>query len=316
MGFSNVIADEKELSLPILNTEISISIDAIQQQPFASNINSCIIPFTLAGKLIVIQGRADSMQGNFILDTGAPNLVLNNTYFRNYIIATSNTDQEASITGIGEQAKRITVKQFQLGTLDYSRTIADVLSLGHLEDSRQIKILGLIGVSMFTDCELIIDFQQRQIHLYRMSRKERNTYIHPMLAAHPKVTEMPFELRENRILLSTKIAGRNLQFAVDYAAESNVIDSRLPEKILDSIDVTGRVLLTGTGSKKIEAITGTISGISVGDLQLRGMPVVITNLENTCFGTLMCINGVLGYDFLSGYTLVFNFVRRKLYILN
>ncbi|WP_336518327.1 aspartyl protease family protein [Pollutibacter soli] len=301
--------------LTVYNTNLSITIDALKIKGAASNANSCIIPFTLAGKLIVVQGRADTVQGNFILDTGAPDLVLNNTYFRNYIVSTSNTEQEASITGIGEQSKRITVKQFQLGTLSYSKTYADVLSLGHLEDARGLKILGLLGISLFKDCELMIDFENRQIHLYRISKKEKETYIHPLLATHPRVSVMPFELRENRILVDTKIGNKELQFVIDYAAESNVIDSRLPEKVLDSVRVTGRVLLTGTGSKKIEAATGDLSAITIGPMQFKKLPVIITNLENTCFGTLNCINGVLGHDFLSGYTLVFNFVTRKLYIL-
>jgi hypothetical protein len=102
---------------------------------------------------------------------------------------------------------------------------------------------------------------------------------------------------------------------IDYAAESNIIDSRSPVRILDSISITGRVLLSGAGSRKIEAISGEIPLISVGTLQVRGLPVIITNLENTCFGNSNCINGVLGHDFLSRYVLVFNFVRRRLYIL-
>ncbi len=44
----------------------------------------CTIPFTRAGNLILIQATVDTVQGNFILDTGAPNLVLNLTYFRKY----------------------------------------------------------------------------------------------------------------------------------------------------------------------------------------------------------------------------------------
>jgi len=39
------------------------------------------IPFNRAGNLIIIKAIADTTEGNFILDTGAPHLVLNMTYF-------------------------------------------------------------------------------------------------------------------------------------------------------------------------------------------------------------------------------------------
>src|SRR5688572_18242942 len=42
------------------------------------------VSFSRVGNLILVQGRADTTTGNFILDTGCPHLVLNLTYFRHY----------------------------------------------------------------------------------------------------------------------------------------------------------------------------------------------------------------------------------------
>src|SRR5688572_17931465 len=47
-----------------------------------SDSSTSVIPFNRAGNLIVVQARVDTTVGNFILDTGAPSLVLNITYFR------------------------------------------------------------------------------------------------------------------------------------------------------------------------------------------------------------------------------------------
>ncbi len=293
----------------------SVVIDALSDRFVQNDTSSCIIPFTLAGKLIVVQGRADSVVGNFVLDTGAPNLVLNSTYFRDYPVNVVHDENETSITGEGNMSHRTTVQHFQLGTLHYYRAEADLVSLGHIENTRGVKIIGLLGVSLFKDCELIIDYGTSLIQLHRIGKKERKQYQHAMLADSSRYTSFPFDLKDNRILIKTNFADKNLQFVIDYAAESNIIDSRSPASVLDSIAITGRVLLSGAGSRKIEAISGEISHFSVGRIQVHGLPVIITNLENTCFGSTSCINGVLGHDFLSRYTLVFNFVRRKLYIL-
>src|SRR5215207_700895 len=67
----------------------SISLPAnIHIYTLLSDSSSCIIPFNRVGNLIVIKAKVDTTEGNFILDTGAPHLVLNLTYFRDYPITT------------------------------------------------------------------------------------------------------------------------------------------------------------------------------------------------------------------------------------
>jgi hypothetical protein len=293
----------------------------IQLHAFFSDPNltadtaSCILPFTRAGKLILIKGKADTTEGNFILDTGSPNLVLNTTYFRDYPLTEGNYGEQTNINGHGDRTLRTTVKSFRLGTFTYHHAEADLVSLGHIENSKGTKILGLLGVSLFKQCEIIIDYEKNLIYLHHISRKEKNTYQHPMLSDPKTYYSYPIDIKENRILVKTDMANRSLQFVIDYAAETNIIDSRLPGKILDSVDISGRIILTGAGSKKVEALSGMLNSFRLPGLEIGTLPVIITNLENTCFGQENCINGVLGYDFLSRYKVGFNFIKRKMYIV-
>jgi len=281
-----------------------------------SDSANSVIPFTRAGKLILVQGRADTTEGNFILDTGSPGLVLNNTYFRDYSMVEPHNSSRRTITGDGGQTQQTVVKKFRLGNFNYIQAYAELVNLGHLEQSKGVKILGLLGVALFKECEMIIDYEHNLIHLHHIGKKERNTYQHTMLNDSSKYIVYPIDLKDNRILVKTNIGNKDLQFVIDYAAETNILDGRLPDKILDSVEISGRIVLTGAGSRKVEALSGALSSLKVGRLQITGLPVVITNLENTCFGGVNCINGVLGYDFLSRYKLAFNFIKRKLYILN
>jgi len=73
----------------------SVVIDALHNSLVQIDSSSCIIPFSLSGKIILVQGRADSMVGNLILDTGAPNFVLNSTYFRSYPVTVSLVGKKA-----------------------------------------------------------------------------------------------------------------------------------------------------------------------------------------------------------------------------
>jgi len=48
---------------------------------FADGAQTVTIPIKRAGNLIIVEAQIDSIAGNFVLDTGAPYLVLNATYF-------------------------------------------------------------------------------------------------------------------------------------------------------------------------------------------------------------------------------------------
>jgi len=124
---------------------------------------SCVLPFTMVGKLILVQGRADSTVGNFVLDTGAPDLVLNVTYFRQYVATEMADESQMGVTGEGSNVQKTTVKTFTLGSFNYYSAEASLVSLSAIENLRGVKILGLLGLGLFKDCELIIDYPKRLI---------------------------------------------------------------------------------------------------------------------------------------------------------
>jgi hypothetical protein len=280
-----------------------------------SDTSSFTIPFTRAGKMILVQGRVDTTVGNFILDTGSPGMVLNITYFRDYPITQNHQEQELSITGAGSEPLQTTVGTFRIGTFSYHRVEVDLLNLGHLEQSRGVKILGLLGVALFKECELVIDYANNLIHAHHIARNERNSYQHELFKDPQQYFSFPIQLKDNRVLLKTSVGSRELDLAIDLGAETSILDSRLPEKVLDSVEIQGRIILSGAGQTKVEALSGNLSGLKVGQLSIASLPVIVTNLKNTCFGGTSCINGVLGYDFASRNTIGINFVKRKLYIL-
>ena len=275
---------------------------------------SCTIPFVRAGNLIIVKARVDTSEGNFILDTGAPHLVLNITYFRHYQSSVEAEAEQTSITGTANAVIRTKVRSFSLGRLQYFGGDADLVDLGHIENSKGLKILGLLGMELFTQCELIIDYEKNLLYLHRVSRKEASTYKSEHLGEAADYRTYPIELLKNRIIITTAMEGKKMKFVFDCAAESNVLDSRSPDRVMKHVTITRRVMLNGANNKKVEALYGNLANLAMGDLQLGALPVLITNLERTCFSDLGCIDGVLGFDFLSGKKIGFNFVNRKMYV--
>lgn len=291
-----------------------VSKHSVSIYTLASDSASCIIPFNRVGNLMVVKAKADTTEGNFILDTGAPGLVLNITYFRDYPVITHHDGEQTSIGGSTAGIQKTTVKELSFGTFQYFKTEADLANLGQIENAKGIRVLGLLGVSLFRQCEMIIDFEKSLIYLHRIARKEASSYKHELLKDTSLYRTFPIDITDNRIMTTTELEGKKLKLVIDCAAESNILDSRLPNKVFENITITRRVKLAGPGNKTIDALYGNMNTLKIGTLDISNLPVTITNLEYTCFAFGGCVDGVLGFDFLSLHKIGFNFVTRKMYI--
>jgi hypothetical protein len=303
-SYQQVLAKEER---PFLNQRISI-------HTIASDSLSCIIPFNRVDNLIVVKARVDTTEGNFILDTGAPHLVLNLTYFRDYPITSSHEEEQTSIGGRGGASNKTTVGELVFGEMALHRLNADLTNLGNIENAKRLKVLGLLGLDLFQRCEIIIDFEKSLIYLHRIGKKETSTYRHQMLNDTSSYRTFPIDVANGRMTTSTEVAGKKLKLVIDCAAESNILDSRLPDTILETITITRRVKLTGPGDRKVDALYGSLGSMRMGSRQIDNLPIVIVNLEYTCFSDDICVNGVLGFEFLSQHKIGFNFATRKMYI--
>ncbi|MBC7536586.1 MAG: aspartyl protease family protein [Ferruginibacter sp.] len=273
-----------------------------------------VIPFTRAGNLVLIQAKADTIEGNFILDTGAPGLVLNVTYFRDYPSTSATTADQGGITGNTSNADPTIISRFSFGAVRYSLVEADRINLGHIENNKGVRILGLLGLQLFKRFEMILDYERNLLFLHLISKKESNIYASEQLKDTALYNTFPITFLDNKLLTTAEMDGKKLKFLVDTGAESNVLDSRLPDKIFDNVTVTGRITLTGTGAKKTEALYGNIKNLKIGDLNISSLPVIVANLEKMCNAYDRCLDGMLGFDFLSLHKIGFNFVKRKMYI--
>jgi predicted aspartyl protease len=279
-----------------------------------SDSANCIIPFSRAGNLIIIRAKADTIEGNFILDTGAPGLVLNITYFRDYPNTATEADSQGGITGSVATTTGTTMPTLSFGPVKFYKVDADRINLGHLENTRGIKILGLLGMELLKQFELIIDYEKSLIYLHLVSKKDPPDYKSDLLKDTASYITHPISVTENKLITTLFMGGKKLNFVIDTGAETNVLDSRLSSKIFENVVIGRRVTLSGTGNKKVEALSGNASNIKIGNYDVNNLPVIVTNLEKLCFSYNQCLDGMLGFDFLSLQKIGFNFVKRKMYI--
>ena len=272
------------------------------------NVLGVTIPLKRAGRLFLLEATIDHVTGNFILDTGASGLVLNKTYFRNAICVPD--EEGGGVTGSVGEVCRTTVKHMQVGELMYQNISADVTPLGHLENRRGVKILGLFGMSMLKNLELVIDLRNNELQLLKLDKTGNRLEVN-----FPKVKfDLVQKVEEYRNIMFVKatVGGKILDFCLDTGAESNVISIDAPKKVLNSITITRRSSLNGVGTAEGEVLFGTLNDFILGARQISSMETILCSLTAMSRKYAYPIDGMLGYDFFAKGKIYINLVKKEM----
>lgn len=274
---------------------------------FPSNTDSVIIPLKKAGRLFLIDAKVEDQVGNLVFDTGASGLVLNNTYFRDHVRTGSvNT---GGITGAVGKVERIAVEKIEFGELTWEKLHADLVNLGHIENRRGVKILGLVGFSMMKNLEIVIDAQNSELRLYKLDKSGNRFSLTNSVLKTDHTQKI--EGNSNILFLKGSIAGKTLNFCFDTGAETNTISSEANKNILSTLTITRRMELKGAGSAKSEVLFGRMNDFTIGEKQITGMETIVTSLFAMSEAYNTRIDGMLGYSFLEQGTVSINFVKKQ-----
>jgi hypothetical protein len=273
----------------------------------SGEFNTLVIPIKRAFNLIIIQAKVDTLEGNFVLDTGAPYLVLNQTYFRD---AAKYQDQEsAGINGDAAGSFQTIVRNFDIAELHFDRLQADVTDLSGIENSRGIKVLGLLGTKLFAKFAITIDLFQNVLYIHKL---DKNGDIPPSEESyHDPILKMPFYYTDGVIFLKGSVNDTNLWFAFDTGAETNLLDYRQAKKLMPAMQIISRSKLTGVGGSSYEVLYARFDKLVVGERTFTSNRVLITSLDKMGKAYGQSVDGILGYDFFTRAVFTINFVKKE-----
>jgi hypothetical protein len=287
----------------------------IPDDPIPSgDFQTLIVPIKRAGNLIIVEAQLDSLEGNFVMDTGAPYLVLNSTYFRDAPHVEEKTS--AGINGESDGTFTTIVHNFSILDLHYSRITADVTDLSGIENGRGIKILGLLGTRLFSKFAVTIDLQNNLLYIHKLDNNG-NIPAEELVFKEPYL-QVPFKYLNDIIFLKCSVNDKPMWFVFDSAAETNLLDYSRSRKMLKDMQIISRSKLTGVGGSTFEVLYARFNKLAVGDKQFFRNRVLITNLEKMGKAYDHSIDGILGYDFFSRGVFTINFVKNdfEMYIYN
>lgn len=274
-----------------------------------TNANTIHIPFKLAGRLIAVEARIDTLAGAFIIDTGAERLLLNQNYFTGR--ARPNLSAAVGNTGNAGPVIDRKVDSLHWDNMFFLDIQAHVLDLSHIERKKNMRIIGIIGQDVFADFELFLDFQLQQIILTRLDKNGNR--LDPDAMWEMPYDSLGFKLCGHLIILEAEVGGNTLKFNLDSGAELNLIDRRVKRKVLDQFEIVKRVNMVGAGQRSIEVLAGTLSDVRCGNQYSESMRTLLTNLTHMNGSLGVRMDGVLGFEFLSTRRTLINYKRKKLF---
>lgn len=279
------------------------------------NSNTTRIPFKLIDHLIVVEAQLLDKKGNFIIDTGSEALILNKVHFPDTNPFQIKSEETSGIISGIETLHEKRLKEFSLQNVTLYNTDADVIDLSHIENSKHMNLLGIIGFSVLKDYEVFIDFYLNQITLSKVDKDgnklNKNVYLEKI------ADSIDFKLKNHTIILYGTINKQNLKFGLDSGAEFNQINKSINKKALKYFVPKRRLLLSGAGNKKIEVLAGKLYRVKLSNSVYFGpMYTVLTNLSNMneAFGTNL--DGILGYEFFKQKRTIINYQKEKIYFID
>ena len=257
-----------------------ISETTIDERPAISTS----IPFSIKEGMIIVDAEVNQIKGKFILDTGAPSLVLNQI---------PNSGQLGG-NGISNaiEITPIEVQDFSWATINKQNIAAYKVDISHLEAISQMPIAGIIGYDILREVELSINYHTQTVQLH----PTKKTSKHPSQA----IAVIPFTLQGHLPVIKVKVGNKKVRLGLDTASESNILDQKFLKKITDTqIGEIYEGELQGLDQQIKKVKVASVQQTSAKDLQLSKMNYLFTDLSNLRKESDLYIDGLLGYPFFS-----------------
>ncbi|WP_026753556.1 aspartyl protease family protein [Sediminibacter sp. Hel_I_10] len=271
------------------------------------------IPFKLVDHLIVIEAELLDQKGNFIIDTGSETLILNKVHFKSGKSIFGSRETSGVIDRIENPVEQ-RLREFMIKDILIEDKMSDVIDLSHIEISKKIHLLGIIGYNILKDYEVFVDMYLNQITLSRVDRKgeklDHSVYLEKI------VDTINFSLKKHTIVLEAFINDEKVTFGLDTGAEYNQLNKRSKKRVLKYFYPSQRILLSGLSGNQMEVMAGKLYRVKLSNtIYFAPMETLLTNLHqmNDAFGT--SLDGVLGYEFFRQQRTIINYKKEQLYFI-
>ncbi|MEM6803312.1 MAG: pepsin/retropepsin-like aspartic protease family protein [Bacteroidota bacterium] len=266
-----------------------------------SRIESARIPFQNQEGILFVKARLNGQEQNFILDTGAPTLILNAAYVEEGIAG-------ESAKGVSGETRTQMAKVQSFDWMGIQADSFEVMSmdLSHLERVTGLPFAGLIGHALVKDYEILIDYEASELFLFSQGIGKYHQQIQPK-------KEAVFTYLAHIPILKCMIGGKSFYLGIDTGASENLINEPYFKDLPKSeLKLRGKEDLSGANKEQTEVQLFSLSSLWLDEQVFKDMSFVTTDISHLQ-GPGERLDGLLGYPFLSQKKISINFPKQKIY---
>lgn len=265
------------------------------------NHKSIVVDVQIVEGIIITDAKVNGVTGKYIVDSGAPGLVLNSN---------RETARKADCISVHQKftCGQKKVRAFEWNHIRKKRLTALVTDLSFLESVVGFKIHGLIGFNLINKQKLFINFSRNEIIF--LPKKSSDAEIAFKAFANFVV---PFKMEGNIPVIDYNMNGRIVRLGIDSGAKSNILDksiltSQSEDMILSKVPI--EVIGTDLFVARSESIM--IYNEDAPNPFLTMNEFVMYDLSHLNQSGYK-LDGLVGPSFFNDCLLLFDFKEKKVY---
>ncbi len=304
--------NNSKIKMPIMlrNTILGILI-LLSLNKLVGARETVVIRFFSFENLLLIPAQIEGQNGFLILDTGAPHLILNKRYFDDKKNFQGNLTARGFNGKVAEVLNRET--SLKIDQTNWGNLQAQVISLEHLKPSRNFPILGLAGIQLFIEFELVLDYKTSTLILFRLDKKGNIT--EPQYNGLDPDIYFPIKLKGHVPYLEVILQNYPLKLGLDTGSEITLINPKFKSKIENNISPAGDIQLLGTDQNNKQFRLWKLRNLNVSMLSFPPLNLAFININAFNNGLPGSdLDGILGSEFFCQFTTSINLKKKELRI--
>lgn len=252
-----------------------------------------VMDFRTAGAFLLVRAAVDGVDGTYVLDSGAPGLILNRPV----------TDRDAAVEGEGLNGAvafaPTSATSLTWGPVTQTDLTAYAVDLDYLTETLGERVDGMIGYDQLRAAPVTIDYREQTI----------THHVADDDAHRREGVRLRMRLRGHVAALRGRVDGRRVHFALDTGAGVNVLDDdRLARLGDDAHERLDDMLLRGLDARSARVPRTRVHLTEIADANWIGLPFAFADLSGFAKAGLR-VDGVLGKEWLQRHVVTLDYDR-------
>ncbi len=273
------------------------------------------IPFKKVGNLIAVEAILNGTKQWFLLDNGAPKLVLNSTYISDSVKPETKQQVVSSVQGVNGSISKMNISKvnsFDFYGIKLSNQNVITLPLNHLEKEVNLKLYGLIGYEIYKEFDLLFDYNNTTLTLINPTHTA--TYLKTNFSKNV-IEEIPITMEGHIATVKGMLGNRQLNLGIDCGAESNLISETLKDSIAPFLSRIKTTKLSGADAVTKKVTEARLKNLAIGKKIYPRSKTVFNDMSHLNKGYNTKLDGLIGHEFLSKQKTVISYVNKKISLI-